>query len=99
MLFNFNFKASLNESPRGIGSQDSLDMEEFERSVDKKPQIYAYKDLKTTNYKLPRGADKTKLESYLSDEEFREVFSMSREEFYKLAAWKQVSRKKEVLLF
>lgn len=25
-------------------------------------QIFAYKDLKTTNYKLPRGADKTKLE-------------------------------------
>lgn len=92
-------EASLSESPRRIGSQDSLDMAEFERSVDKKPQIYAYKDLKTTNYKLPREADKTKLETYLTDEEFREVFTMSREEFYKLPAWKQVSRKKEVLLF
>ncbi|CAH3140120.1 unnamed protein product [Pocillopora meandrina] len=92
-------EASLNESPRRIGSQDSLDMAEFERSVDKKPQIYAYKDLKTTNYKLPREADKTKLETYLTDEEFREVFTMPREEFYKLPAWKQVSRKKEVLLF
>lgn len=38
-------------------------------------------------------------QTYLTDEEFREVFTMSREEFYKLPAWKQVSRKKEVLLF
>ncbi|XP_078358160.1 actin-binding LIM protein 3-like isoform X2 [Oculina patagonica] len=95
-------EANLNEAPRETGTRAPLDMQEFEgfeREVDKKPLIFAYKDLKTTNYKLPRGADKTKLETYLKDEEFHEVFKMTRDEFYQLPPWKQASKKKEVLLF
>jgi len=84
-----------------VGYRAPLDLElqEFEREVDQKSLVFAYNDLKTTNYKLPRGADKTKLETYLTDEEFSEVFKMTRDEFYKLPTWKQGFKKKEVLLF
>lgn len=92
-------EASLNEAPREIGSRAPLDLQEYDREVDQKPMIFAYKDLKTTNYKLPRGADKTKLETYLTDQEFSEVFKMTRDEFCKLPTWKQGFKKKEVLLF
>lgn len=92
-------EASLNEAPREIGSRAPLDLEEFGRDVEQTPLVFAYKDLKTTNYKLPRGADKTKLETYLTDDEFSEVFKMTRDEFYKLPTWKQGFKKKEVLLF
>lgn len=46
--------------------------------------------------KRPEGLDKDYLETYLSDEEFEEVFGMAREHFYKLALEDQKRRKKEV---
>lgn len=66
---------------------------------DSMSEVYRYKDLVTTNYKLPRGVDKTKLETYLSEEEFEKVFSVTKDEFFGLPKWKQQARKKEVLLF
>lgn len=38
-------------------------------------------------------------QKYLSDAEFGEVFKMAKEEFNKLAPWKQAHLKKEALLF
>lgn len=49
--------------------------------------------------KLPEGVDRTRLEEYLSDDEFTRVFSMSRAEFQKLPAWKQSNLKKAAKLF
>lgn len=72
--------------------------EEFDME-DNMPQVFLYKDLVTTNYRLPAGVDKTKLEAYLSEEEFEKVFSRTKDEFYSLPKWKQQARKKEVLLF
>ena len=40
-----------------------------------------------------------KKESYLSDEEFREVFGMGKVEFEGLAGWKKVEMKKSAGLF
>lgn len=48
---------------------------------------------------LPEGVDPAKLETYLSDEEFKNVFKMDKEQFAKLPGWKQTKSKKEVGLF
>ncbi|XP_065827241.1 actin-binding LIM protein 2-like [Oscarella lobularis] len=50
-------------------------------------------------YKLPRGVDRTRLEMYLSDFDFRKVFNMTREEFGRLAVWRQRELKKRARLF
>lgn len=92
----FPFKERLNEAPPTADYRSPYDEEDLDIN---RPRVYPYSALRTTNYKLPRGADKTKLETYLSEEEFENVFSMTRDEFYKLPTWKQQSRKKAVLLF
>lgn len=60
-------------------------------------KIYTYKQL--TSRPLPEGVDQTKLESYLSDEEFNQIFKMTKEEFYKMQKWKQNRKKQELDLF
>ena len=49
--------------------------------------------------KRPPNIDKTRLESYLSDEEFVKVFNMKKEAFEKLPSWKKVSLKQKARLF
>jgi gelsolin len=39
------------------------------------------------------------LEAYLSDEDFKKVFEMTKEDFAKLPAWKKVSLKTKHKLF
>ncbi|CAB3407056.1 unnamed protein product [Caenorhabditis bovis] len=48
---------------------------------------------------LPAGMNLKRLESYLSDTDFQEVFQMSRTEFYAMKAWKQNEARKKVGLF
>jgi len=48
---------------------------------------------------LPNFVDRTKLEQYLSDEEFREVFKVSKAEYSNFPTWKQVHCKKSAGLF
>ncbi|XP_067207104.1 supervillin-like isoform X2 [Linepithema humile] len=48
---------------------------------------------------LPDGVDPTRLELYLSQQHFQELFGMSKEEFQQLPVWKQVNLKKEMGLF
>ena len=62
-------------------------------------KIYQYRELKVDNYRSPRGVDKMNLEKHLTDEEFREIFKMARNEFYELPKWKQIDHKKKVKLF
>jgi len=45
--------------------------------------------------KLPGDVDHTRLESYLSTEEFEKVFSISKKQFYLLPKWQQHKLKKE----
>jgi len=48
---------------------------------------------------LPKGVDGSKLESYLSEDDFVEIFKMGKEEFYQLTEWKRENLKKELYLF
>lgn len=48
---------------------------------------------------LPDGVDPTKLEIYLSDDDFVELLSMTKYEFQQLPLWKQNATKKEKGLF
>jgi hypothetical protein len=59
---------------------------------------YPLKVLLDRDY-LPEGVDKRKLEEYLEDQYFPEVFSMSAAEFWKLPAWKRLEAKKKSVLF
>jgi len=58
---------------------------------------YTYDEL--LNKKYPKGIDVNKLESYLSDEEFLEVFAVTKPEFEKFPLWKKEGVKKELNLF
>lgn len=46
----------------------------------------------------PPGLDMTRLESYLTDEEFEAVFNMRRAQFAKLPEWARLNKKREVNL-
>jgi hypothetical protein len=59
---------------------------------------FSYSELKGT-LSRPEGIDLTIKEEYLSDEEFLQVFKISRDQFSKLAKFKKVLLKKEVDLF
>ncbi|KAL7064364.1 hypothetical protein AAHC03_05644 [Spirometra sp. Aus1] len=59
----------------------------------------AYKDLTSGGGQWPKGLDKTKLETYLSDAEFNSVFNLSRVAFYRLPEWKRNDLKRRVHLF
>jgi hypothetical protein len=58
---------------------------------------YPYDFLKQKN--TPPEVDRTVLENYLTDEDFANIFRMTREEFAALPAWKQTSIKKTAELF
>ncbi|EAL48838.1 actin-binding protein putative [Entamoeba histolytica] len=58
---------------------------------------YTYAELITKP--RPFGVDKSILETYLSDEEFQEVFGVSREEFYKMKPWCRDKLKHSVYLY
>ncbi|EFC46702.1 coronin [Naegleria gruberi] len=61
-------------------------------------KTYSYAIL-TSGANIPEGIDKSKLESYLSNEEFQKVFGMDKKKFATLQNWKQTSLKKEKNLF
>ncbi|RZF39379.1 hypothetical protein LSTR_LSTR000900 [Laodelphax striatellus] len=48
---------------------------------------------------LPEGVDPTRLENYLSPNDFQELLGMSKEEFLELPTWKQTNLKKTSGLF
>ncbi|KAG5889510.1 hypothetical protein JTB14_008998 [Gonioctena quinquepunctata] len=48
---------------------------------------------------LPEGVDPTNIERYLSNGDFQELLSMSKEDFEKLPLWKKTALKKEKGLF
>jgi hypothetical protein len=46
-----------------------------------------------------QGLDKTKLEQYLSEEEFKTVLQMTKDEFYALPPWKQNKLRQQASLY
>ncbi|XP_061363942.1 villin-3-like [Gastrolobium bilobum] len=62
-------------------------------------RTFSYDQLKTKSGKNVSGIDPKRREAYLSDEEFKTVFGMAKEAFYKLPRWKQDMLKKKFELF
>jgi hypothetical protein len=60
--------------------------------------ILPYEQLKAKK-DLPPGIDLAKLEQYLSDEEFKKIFSMTKDEFNNLPGWKRTPMRKNANLF
>ncbi|XP_006869215.1 PREDICTED: villin-like protein [Chrysochloris asiatica] len=48
---------------------------------------------------LPEGVDPARKEFYLSDSDFQAIFGKSKEEFYRMAKWKQQQEKKQYGFF
>ncbi|ELR14973.1 villin headpiece domain containing protein [Acanthamoeba castellanii str. Neff] len=60
-------------------------------------RVYTYEELKAKP--PPKGLDKTKLEQYLSEEEFKTVLQMTKDEFYALPPWKQNKLRQQASLY
>ncbi|KYQ96706.1 villin [Tieghemostelium lacteum] len=58
---------------------------------------YTYDDL--INKRYPKGIDGSRLEEYLSDQEFLQIFKMDLQEFQKLPLWKKQTMKRELRLY
>ncbi|XP_038707097.1 villin-1 [Tripterygium wilfordii] len=61
--------------------------------------IYPYQRVKVDSKDPVTGIDVTKRETYLSDEEFQEKFSMTKQAFYELPKWRQNKLKITLHLF
>ncbi|KAJ1384153.1 Villin/Gelsolin, partial [Sesbania bispinosa] len=62
-------------------------------------KTFSYDQLKTKSGNNLSGIDLQHREAYLSDEEFKTVFGMEKEAFYKLPRWKQDMLKRKFELF
>lgn len=60
-------------------------------------RVYPFEVLKERP--LPEGVDPTRLERYLSPEEFQQALEMSLDEFKEMPIWKQSKLKKDAGLF
>ncbi|CAH8521052.1 unnamed protein product [Schistosoma intercalatum] len=63
------------------------------------PQLIPYEKLKEYKGMYPKGIDRTAVETHLSDEEFQQVFALSRTAFYRLPEWKRNDLKHRAQLF
>ncbi|KAH3759628.1 villin 1 S-like [Pelomyxa schiedti] len=73
----------------GLVSVESI-LQEYNRT-------YTYEELVAK--KFPKGLDESKLEQYLSDEEFRRYLTVPRAEWSRVPTWKKDKLKKEARLF
>ncbi|GAV76012.1 Gelsolin domain-containing protein/VHP domain-containing protein, partial [Cephalotus follicularis] len=75
------------------------DVKEGEAEDEEGLPIYPYERLKINSTDPVTEIDVTKRETYLSSEEFREKFGMTKDAFYKLPKWKQNKLKMAIQLF
>ncbi|XP_011079274.1 villin-4 [Sesamum indicum] len=75
------------------------DVKENEADDDEGLQVHPYDRLKTTSTDPVSDIDVTKRETYLSSEEFKVKFGMTKDVFYKLPKWKQNKLKMSLQLF
>ncbi|KAF3486079.1 hypothetical protein F2Q69_00057693 [Brassica cretica] len=88
------FEQQLKTPPQEPSIPKSLKVEDEEDLP-----AYPYERLKTTSADPISDIDVTRREAYLSSEEFKEKFGMTKEAFYKLPKWKQNKFKMAVQLF
>lgn len=75
------------------------DIKEEEAEDDEGQTIFPYERLKISSPDPVPDIDVTKRETYLSKEDFREKFGMTKEAFYKMPKWKQNKHKMTLDLF
>ncbi|OIW09546.1 hypothetical protein TanjilG_30865 [Lupinus angustifolius] len=80
-------------------SNESESSTQDRNADDEKLLIYPYERLRMVSPNPATGIDLTRREAYLSNEEFREKFGMSKPAFYKLPKWKQNKLKMSLDLF
>ena len=61
-------------------------------------ETYSYHQLLDAD-NLPEGVDRTRLEDYLTDDEFEKVFGMTRVEWNKMPKWRHPDLKRKALLY
>jgi len=87
------------------GKGIKLDYESLEKAQKNKKarknqgRYYSYEELTVAVEDLPEDVDMYQKEMYLSPADFSKTFSMKKQEFNRLKAWKQESLKKQVHLF
>ncbi|KAJ4709284.1 villin 4 [Melia azedarach] len=99
-----NSKSESNSKENSMSSRiESLtiqeDVKEGEAEDEEGLPIYPYERLKIASTDPVTEIDVTKRETYLSSEEFREKFGMTKDAFYKLPKWKQNKFKMALQLF
>lgn len=71
-----------------------------EPEVDSGNTFHTYAEMLKMDFSnLPSGMDRHNLESYLCDEEFGEVFDMTREKYARMAKWKKTKLKQKAKLW
>ncbi|KAL7134363.1 hypothetical protein ABFS83_11G021800 [Erythranthe nasuta] len=75
------------------------DVKENEAEDDEGLPVHPYERLKTTSTDPAEDIDVTKRETYLSREEFKEKFGITKDVFYKMPKWKQNKLKMALQLF
>ncbi|XP_076266584.1 actin binding LIM protein Uncoordinated 115a isoform X6 [Rhynchophorus ferrugineus] len=85
----------------GYGSQmrRSLPNMAHQMLISEPAKIYPHHLLMITNYRLPADVDRLNLERHLSEQEFENIFQLSRSEFYRLPQWRRNELKRRARLF
>uniref|UniRef100_A0A0D6R508 HP domain-containing protein n=1 Tax=Araucaria cunninghamii TaxID=56994 RepID=A0A0D6R508_ARACU len=91
-----NNSTSMSSRIEALTIKEDAKEEEAEEDIG---QTYPYERLKISSPDPVPDIDVTKREIYLSSEDFREKFGMTKEAFYKLPKWKQNKHKMTLDLF
>jgi phage protein D len=86
-------------SPAAEASAEEAKPKQDDSEVETTGVTFTYERLQAKSEKPVTGIDFKRREAYLSEVEFKTVFGMEKESFYKLPGWKQDLLKKKFNLF
>ncbi|ESQ44334.1 hypothetical protein EUTSA_v10005772mg [Eutrema salsugineum] len=81
------------------GAEEAAAKQDDDSEAETTGATFTYEQLQAKSEKPVRGIDFKRREAYLSEEEFKTVFGIEKEAFYKLPRWKQDMLKKKFDLF